>query len=221
MSQCYICNKIKTSDEHVPPKSLFPEAKDLPSGIDLRKNLITVPACDDHNLQKTGDDEYLLFVLVGNIGVNTAGLKHWQSKIRRALSKRPSKYSLFKNPRPVQVMGISTGAYEIDYERVLYQFDLIVRGLYFYHFKQHWIHAIQLIVPFAVSIGSISAQHYNQTIRETAILVSNFLQHEPRLGDNPEVFYYQYKLKENGQGLVMRMVFYGGIEVAAISNPED
>ena len=33
-------------------------------GIDYRKNLITVPACDAHNLQKSKDDEYLQLLVI-------------------------------------------------------------------------------------------------------------------------------------------------------------
>lgn len=49
---CYMCEKPATSVEHIPPKCLFPEQKDLPGGADLRKQLLTVPACDEHNLKK-------------------------------------------------------------------------------------------------------------------------------------------------------------------------
>ena len=41
---CYMCAAPKASVEHVPPKGLFPEIKDLPAGVNLRKELITVPA---------------------------------------------------------------------------------------------------------------------------------------------------------------------------------
>ena len=47
MNTCYMCEKESTSSEHVPPKCLFPEKKDLPDGVDLRKSLITVPSCDE------------------------------------------------------------------------------------------------------------------------------------------------------------------------------
>jgi len=97
MEHCYICNEPKVSDEHIPPQCLFPDSKDLPAGLDLRKNLITVPSCAEHNLRKSGDDEYLLFVLVANLNVNTVGLNQWRTKIRRAMIKRPSKKGIFKN----------------------------------------------------------------------------------------------------------------------------
>lgn len=34
---CYMCDAPATSEEHVPPKCLFPERKDLPQGMDLRR----------------------------------------------------------------------------------------------------------------------------------------------------------------------------------------
>jgi len=36
-STCYMCDAPETSVEHVPPRGLFPEQKDLPPGVDLRK----------------------------------------------------------------------------------------------------------------------------------------------------------------------------------------
>lgn len=49
---CYMCDAEATTVEHVPPKCIFPESKDLSSTdklLDFRKQLITVPSCDDHN----------------------------------------------------------------------------------------------------------------------------------------------------------------------------
>ena len=67
---CYMCEQANTTPEHVPPKCIFPEVKDL--GIDYRKSLITVPSCDAHNLRKSKDDEYLMFVLTCSITNNEA-----------------------------------------------------------------------------------------------------------------------------------------------------
>ena len=38
--KCYKCDKEATGQEHIPPKCIFPERKDLDG--DYRKNLITV-----------------------------------------------------------------------------------------------------------------------------------------------------------------------------------
>ena len=221
MAECYMCNKAGISLEHVPPQCLFPESKDLPSGLNLRKNLITVPSCEEHNLRKSGDDEYLLFILVGNINVNSIGLIQWGTKIRRSMVKRPSKKGIFKNLQPVVFRGISTGKYEIDFERISRQFDRISRGIYYHHFQKHWPYEIALAIPLAISSGSNETKRYSQTIAEVASLASMFLKDEPKLGDNPEIFFYQHKLKTDSPGYVIRMVFYGGIEVAAISSPKN
>lgn len=218
MEHCYMCNEPRVSDEHIPPQCLFPEPKDLPPGLDFRKNLITVPSCAEHNLRKSGDDEYLLFLLVANINVNSIGLNQWRTKIRRAMLKRPSKKGIFKNLQPINFQGINTGAYSIDFERLSRQFDLISRGIYFYHFREHWAYEINLAIPFAIPLASEQAQKHSQAMVETAQHVTWFLKTEPKLGENKEIFYYQYKLRTDSPGLALRMVFYDGIEVAAISS---
>ncbi len=46
--RCYCCGAPATSEEHVPPKGLFPKAKDIPN-TKFREKLITVPSCEKHN----------------------------------------------------------------------------------------------------------------------------------------------------------------------------
>ena len=52
LETCYMCDSIATTREHVPPKCLFPEKKDIGDDI-YRQNLITVPSCDKHNTSKS------------------------------------------------------------------------------------------------------------------------------------------------------------------------
>jgi hypothetical protein len=66
VQSCYMCDQPGTSREHVPPKCFFPEKKDLPPDVDFRVNLITVASRDEHNLRMSGDDQYVLLVIVGN-----------------------------------------------------------------------------------------------------------------------------------------------------------
>ena len=60
---CYMCHKPASTREHAPPLCFFPEAKDLEPPQDLRKHLITVPSCPDHNLSASKDDEYALVLV--------------------------------------------------------------------------------------------------------------------------------------------------------------
>jgi hypothetical protein len=215
-----MCFKEAISEEHIPPKCLFPESKDLPLGVDYRKNLIKVPSCAEHNLQKSGDDEYLLYFLVSNFNVNLTGLRQWATKLRRSMSKRPSKLRIFKNLKAVVYRGVTTGIYEIDHERINQQFDRISRGIYYHHFHQHWPYAIDIVFPDAISVGVTESEQYNRAIMEATKLAVYFLQGEAKLGDNPEIFYYQLRLKEDSSGYILRMVFYGGIEVVSMSSSE-
>jgi len=85
-----MCDRESTSAEHVPPKCLFPEEKDLPKGTILRKELIKVPSCDLHNTAKHKEDEYLLYVLCMNISNNAVAFRHFMTKIMRAYKRRPA-----------------------------------------------------------------------------------------------------------------------------------
>ena len=85
---------------------------------------------------------------------------------------------------------MDTGGYEVDYARILRQFDWIGRGLYYHHLGKHWPHEIQLVIPLAISATSKEAQKYSQTMKAVTVYVSKFLESESQLGDNPEVFYY-------------------------------
>ena len=85
---CYMCDQPVTSREHVPPKCIFPEKKDLPKGFDFRKNLIKVPSCDEHNSHKSMDDEYLMFVLASSPHGNKHKNLHFERKVMRAINSR-------------------------------------------------------------------------------------------------------------------------------------
>jgi hypothetical protein len=56
-----VCGKESVSDDHVPPRMVFPEQKDT-GGVDYRKNLATVPACRAHNEAFSADDTYFAFL---------------------------------------------------------------------------------------------------------------------------------------------------------------
>jgi hypothetical protein len=90
MTTCYMCQSEATSKEHVPPLCLFPEQKDLPKGEDLRKNLITVPSCEVHNIEKSGDDTYLLYLLVLNLPSNEIAYNQYATKIKRDIERNPN-----------------------------------------------------------------------------------------------------------------------------------
>jgi hypothetical protein len=218
MPSCYICSSQQTTDDHIPPQCIFPEKKDLPPSVDYRKNLITVPACADHNLRRSNDDEYLLYMLASNANVNDAGLRQWLTKARRALSNFPGKKRWFPNLRPLMVRGVLRGGFSVDAARLVSQFERIARGLYFFDHRRPWSRDVDIFTSLIISVGGPQSIQHNQTMHEAARLARIVVSREPRLGENPEIFYYQIKLTDDGSGFLMLMVFYGGIEVVARSN---
>jgi hypothetical protein len=86
MDHCYMCERPATSREHVPPRCLFPESKDM-DGESYRQNLITVPSCDQHNMAKSRDDEFLMVSLAGIIGNNSIGYRHKFGKVNKAVRR--------------------------------------------------------------------------------------------------------------------------------------
>lgn len=216
MNQCYACENPATTTEHIPPKCLFPERKDLPKGLDLRKNLITVPSCAQHNTSKTTDDEYLLYVLASNIGIKNVGLWHWATKLKRSMEKRPSKLGIFRKLRPIRVNGVLTGMFDLDYERIKSQFILISKGLFFHHTGNRWLHEVDIFTTLAISQ---SDEEYNHAQEKITSIGKSFLSPQDFRDDNPEVFSYQYLINSDGPGYIFRMIFYQGIEVIAFSEP--
>lgn len=39
VGKCYMCDAEGNTKEHVPPKCIFPETKDIPNGGNYKKNL--------------------------------------------------------------------------------------------------------------------------------------------------------------------------------------
>ena len=216
-----MCTAEAVTREHVPPLCIFPEPKDLPPGMDYRKNLIKVPSCKEHNLRKSGDDEYLLYLLVTNWDVNNPGLRQWKTKVKRSLIYQPSKRGIFKNLTPVSIGGINTGFYNVDIDRINSEIEKVSLGIYFYHFQKQWFHPVEVVNPVAKLIDTPEAAYNNRIIQETSNLIMSYLEAEPIHGENPEIFRYQYKIDEEIQTYILKMVFYGGINISTISKPPE
>ena len=106
---CYMCGECVTSREHVPPKCLFPEKKDLPKGFNLRKNLITVPSCDLHNTHKSQDDQYLQLVLTCTFEGNNTKTNLFNTKVMRAFDRKPQLLAGFMKQREKVLVPDASG----------------------------------------------------------------------------------------------------------------
>jgi hypothetical protein len=221
-----MCEKGATSSEHVPPRCLFPEKKDLPEGMDLRKSLITVPSCDIHNSHKSDDDEYLLYCLVLSIPSNQVAQNHFLTKIVRAIRRNPS---LIKNylttTTNVNVENMNTGEWaqtigcKIDNHRFDKSLDQLSRAIYFHHTKSKSKGAVRIYPNFLLYMNGESKVK-NEQIAKMDIASEQVLVNEPTYGENPEVF--KYKFVDQGEGMpkFLRLYFYEGNRVTVIFKNE-
>jgi hypothetical protein len=218
---CYMCERETTSDEHVPPKCLFPEQKDLPEGFDFRKNLITVPSCEEHNSKKSTDDEYLLFLLLSAAQGNGDKQRHFDTKLLRTLKRAPHILETFlKDMRPIRIQTeneeIESGAaFRVDVPR----FENIVKhmamGIYFNHYKRKWSGGFRMFTNGIFDMTSPHASEVNKTISEVASTISRAFGAEAEYGENGNIF--SYKLYSEGEERhAIFMTFYEDFEITVL-----
>jgi len=143
--KCYFCQAYATSREHVPPKCLFPEKKDI-LGFDLRRDLITVPSCEIHNTAKSSDDEFLLLNLSGIVGSNTVGeIQRWK-KVERARIRRKWNIPDIVLDRTDNIEEVSNdGELQVlaswgppDLPRLNSCYESIARGIHLHHYGNYF-----------------------------------------------------------------------------------
>ena len=222
MTTCYACDNQPTSDEHVPPRLLFPKMKDANGNRNLRLNLITVPSCDAHNSQKSKDDEYLLWVLASNACANEVGIQQALTKLGRAYVRRPKLgNSILRTARAVTISdshsGTRYGVPELDLDgpRFAASMNLIARGLYFHHFGKRWdgsvhVHADFLAPHDMPDLASVDADRV-----DLFNLAEQLFASEPLHGQNPDAFWHKVHRPAAKLDCLMRFAFYGGCKATA------
>lgn len=218
-----MCDRPKTSVEHVPPKGLFPKPGDLPGGKDLRRQLITVPACDLHNTAKSLDDEYLMYALVLGIQNNRTASGQFETKITRALKANPGVAKLItRHQQSVRIENTATGkaedtlAFRIDTTRVHQALDHIGRALHFHHLGAKWAGEIQVIPLFLLALEGQAPQVFNARLESMGSAVEELLSAAPSHGSNPEVFTYKVVRPGPQIPVVMLLTFYEGSKVVLL-----
>ena len=222
MPTCYACAGLTTTNEHVPPKCLFPERKDVPEGVDLRRNLIKVPSCEEHNLEKSGDDEYLLYILSFNLPANTTADGQVRTKIARAIERRPAlSKSLMGAQQPVLVIdGRMREIYEtaevvLDGARFERALNLIALGIYFHHYRKRWNGNLRVCPEFIAFPCEANASEINANISALAVYAEQLFAGANHYGENPDVFSYQIVEQDHEYQCLLRLSFYGGCKATA------
>lgn len=217
---CYMCEKEATSLEHVPPKCLFPEKKDLPEGIDFRKNLITVPSCDEHNSQKSKDDEYLLFLLLSAKKGNIDKERHLNTKFTRAVNRTPHVYNSFCQNKS-HFLSFEEGdinvesSFFVDIPRFENAIKHIALGLYYNHYGKKWNGSFRMFSSEMINEKSFNSYKANQDIHETASKIACYFEKKEARGENPQIFMYKWHTEGEG-GHAIFMDFYEGFEITVV-----
>lgn len=220
---CYCCDEIANTDEHVPPQCLFPERKDLPQNVDLRRNLITVPSCIEHNLKKSGDDEYLMYVLAMNLPAQKIGHHHFSTKIARAIQRRPSlakrvlsKVTLVTLHDTHSNVTFETFAIRAEGERLERTLEMVALGLFRHHFGKRWCGKIRVVPEFLRFMTDERSTYWNNAMEETSAYADALFAQVVFHGANPSIFRYQVINESSESPGAIRMHFYGGCKVLAV-----
>jgi hypothetical protein len=212
-----MCDKPSMSQEHAPPKCVFPEQKDT-NGRDYRKDLIKVPSCEDHNSAKSKDDEYLMMVLASYFNNNEAAQNQIRSKITRAWARSPGLSTMVvKNLRSVNLLDGQQHAYEVDTPRFDRSLEWAANGLYYHVFGTRIEIPYKVISYPLVQLEGEGANELNKGRTNILSYANRLFEGLPARGANPEVFWFQVSPLVEGRS-VMRMCFFEGFPVVALSS---
>lgn len=214
---CYSCPGPKSSDEHVPPKCLFPEIAEF--GLDTRRNLITVPSCDAHNSQKSGDDEFFRTVLLMRQGLNGPGRHQFEGKLLRAAGRRPNTYGKFFADKGLSPHG-EARILAIDRDRFDRCIRQIAKGLFYFHSGERWDYPILTMSSAFLSSSPEGTPMAHVPSEQMAEVTHDFLKVEPIRGENPEVFKYRIRFDEAPKVYSLACLFYEIFEVCCYSSIE-
>jgi hypothetical protein len=214
---CYMCDDLATSQEHAPPKCIFPEQKDT-GGVDYRRNLIKVPSCDLHNTAKSTEDEYMMYILPASIATNNVGINQFLTKIKRAIARNPNIASgLTRDIREVAVHDVDTDiwtkatAVQIDLTRIHSVVEMNARAIYFHERKQKFSGKITVVSNFTLKLDDPEINELrDQLFAMSEILLSEAV---PQ-GENPDVF--AYKMARDGNTEIVEFTFYGTSKALAV-----
>jgi len=205
---CYVRGAPKTSDEHAPPDCFFPEG--------YNSGLVTVPSCDDHNLNLSLDVEYVRNNICGQHGTNLIATRVFEIA-EASYDHSPKLFNrTFSNVQKIDFQGEETGAYPIDLPRLKKVMKAIAFAMYFQDFGKR--HEGDFDV-FSASLYSWSNLYHGvpdgyENLR--AVLSASFF--KPMPVPQPKVF--KYGTSRPGEGQIhYKFEFYEGFLVYPLTLP--
>lgn len=215
---CYWCGKLATSKEHVPPKCLFPEDKDIKNIYDhsFRNNLITVPSCDEHNLEKSHEDEYLMTCLSGRVSNNGVAYVHNGTKVRRTRERNPNIIKIDDE----DILRIEGKEYPVqwatvDNYKLMHSFEAIARALYFHEQNKIFKGVCKIVSRIFFHPNDKKWSSFN--IRAVQLIEKEQAHWGTDIhGDNIDIFTYQFSPVDGFKCQTLALTFYKGTKVYVI-----
>lgn len=216
---CYFCgirlDSTNNSKEHVPPKCFFPRDSNY------RKELITVPACREHNTGKSSDDEYFQQMVSINILTKEDGISDVVDKAmrgilrnRKLISQLAKKSTLVYVKRPNENLFKPTLAFNIDDIRFKKSIESISKAIYFYEFHQPFFGDIDILDECKVFLHEENSVELNDLLEKRREISATIFQNAEKKGENENIFYYQLLRpapNERNYFLALKLCFYEGI----------
>jgi len=219
IGECTYCgNLARLTNDHVPPKALFPSPR--PS------NLTTVPACNDCNHAASLDDEYFRLVLVlrQDLSSNASAVAGIEAALRglrrrQGIGLRKSFLSSFQEVELRTPSGIylgKGGTYEPDLQRLIRVAERTVRGLFYSHKRRRIPDDWTILTYLPEAFDPRHSSGLDLVFRMADTLAG---QPESRIGD---VFAYRYFFVDGHHtASIWSLSFFRRVHfLAAIAPPE-
>lgn len=213
-----MCDSPETSREHAPPLCFFPELSEI--GRDLRRNLVTVPSCADHNSNKSNDDEFFRTVILMTAAQNSdVGRHQFFRKLLRGAQRSPRAHRTFFSDQGVIAAGTGR-ALKIDRKRFDTCIDHLVRALFFDAFGRQLNLPISIVSPNL--FARIESDHVvpDKQVLKTVGVSRQFLRDEEVRGENPEVFKYRVRYVQTDDIFAFAGIFYECFEIFSFSSSQ-
>jgi len=211
--KCYYCGESSTSIEHVPPKCFFPKEDRSSYKIDL----ITVPSCDKHNLEKSKDDEFLRSICGSELSANIKAIQY--EKIFRSLIRRDASLlkATMKNIRPVSIGINQTCVFNYNKERFNQCIVNIAKGLYFNEYKKQCNYNWQIVnIKEIFTISSTESRNNAIGYFDCLTQFLNKNRFDVIQTSAPSVFQYsRANVEKYSSYCIYKLRFYEGIEILA------
>lgn len=224
-NECYCCNAVGLTDDHIPPKCFFPS--------NHRKNLITVPACNEHNSDRSKDDEYTALVLLLHSQSEIAlemlcskGFKQLcrrQGKLGKLIFQDARKIMLFYRQDKILIMEEGS-VIRHDRSRINRVIESIAKGI-FYKESNYTKKALHPCIVKGLQFMHSNLERPKDFNRQLAFHHGFFVKGEQfeslgliKKGSNPDIFYYQFFRKNND--FAIRMVFYNSLHFLVLSKKQ-